>query len=1384
MKQSVFSLSNMMVKRVIPTLLFMWLAWPALTLPFKIIDSQVSSLNSDDILCIHQDRMGFLWFGTNYGLYRFDGVEFRMYEYMPDDLESISGNFIFDIIEDRDGTLWFCTNNGFDRYDRSTDAFVRIPILNGNGNIPALSTQHHINKGIVTSDGSLLVNVASNGIYIFNALTSTLEPVKTLSGKVITDASDIEEDKEGQLWIGTKTDGLICVSTDRKTLKHYRNGTGHSTINSNNVFSVHVDPLNHIWVGTDKGINHMIPGTNSFQYVNVPMPNVMTNSRMQQVYCITSDPENNVWFGTNGVGMHVLLRHRMQFVNYSMASGHNLSSDNIRSIYHDNQGNLWVGTSLGGINYVLNNNALVFKGIGPKTATKPGLSHGSVTSIAENETGELWIGTDGGGLNLYNPASGTTKKVLEGLLSCVLAIYPDKFGNLWLGGYLEGLRYYNPENNSLVTYGASYNDQSGLTHDDVRSIIEDSNGQLWVATNGGGLHLYNPETNRFSRFSHDPTDPNSLVSDHSIALYEDSAGNLFIGTYNGFSILNNSRDRFTNYQADNSHGSVSGNWIYAFCEDNKGRIWVGTNYGLNLLDRETGQFVAFTRQNGLAGNEVYTILLGDDNHLWLGTNMGLSRFNITDQTFINYDLGDGITGNRFNNGAALSNEKGTLFFGSNNGLTWFNPSQIKINPDKPPVYITNFLLAQSGRTIVPYKSDDMGKQEQKIRIPFREASVIVLSYAALNLINSEKCQYKYILDGFDTDWRNPGSQREATYTNLKPGNYTFRVIASNNDGIWNTEGAVVYFRITPPLYRSTMAYVFYFLTAITLLYFFTQFALIKIRHRRQLAIEQFKLKKTEELARLKNDFFISVSHELSTPLTLILTPLQRVLEKGETAHRKLIETAVTNAGSMLRMVNELLDFQRTDSGKIELLPTGNEIVSFIGSVVTSFKETYSEKNISLSFHPLIQSAEMLFDTEKMQKILSNLLSNAYKYTPAGGWVSVSVNVTDVELMGTPVGDSGYCEIVVSDNGVGISEEDLPHLFEKYYRAKPGSRANSLTQTMGYGIGLFVTKNLVELHEGQIDVVSSPGKGTEFRVRIPLKKPMETSEIVVPVDDYLIDESIVSELVHASACDLNENEKEKQMMPLLLLIDDNVQIIDLLKEILSAKYRILTACNGEKGYEAACRHSPDLIITDVMMPGIDGVQLCERIKSDFYTCHIPVILLTALNDNYFRLRGYQNGADDYISKPFNPRILETRVQNIIASRRMLQKKFISDLQVKPVEVTSVSSDEIFLENAIKAVENKIDNPDFSVVELAAEMNMSKATLYRKVTGITSQNPSQFIRTIRLKKAAYLLKTSDYNVSEVVYMVGLNDIKHFRKSFQKLFGKNPTEFKTQAPEAIDA
>jgi signal transduction histidine kinase/ligand-binding sensor domain-containing protein/DNA-binding response OmpR family regulator len=1361
------------VKWLVSLVIIFCITQASFALPFKKIDSRMHGLYSDDILCIHQDQPGFLWFGTNYGLYRFDGIDFRMYEHIPLQQGTISGNFIFDIVEQKDGTLWFCTNNGFDRYDEATDSFVRIPIQIETSDSSYVTYQQHVNKGLITHNGSILVNIASNGIFKFNAASGSLEPIRSLAGDVISDASDIAEDNQRWIWIGTKTDGLVRFSPESHTIQRFRHGDSNSGINSNNIFSVHVDSLNYLWVGTDKGINYLVPGSVSFQALKPSIP-VPPTSRMNQVYCITSDSDNNVWFGTNGIGLHVLMRDEMKIVNYSVANGFSLSSDNIRSIFHDRQGNLWVGTNLGGISYVLNNNALVFQGLGPRTATLPGLSHASVTAIAENGTDRLWVGTDGGGLNLHHKLTGVTSQVLEGTLSSVLTIHQEENGALWMGGYLEGLIYYNPRNNTFAGYTARPDDVQWLGHNDVRMILEDSGGSLWVATNGGGLHRFDRDKKTFTRFRHNPENPNSLISDHCIALYEDARGNLLVGTYNGFSILDSTRTRFKSYISGNNPQSLSGNWVYAFCEDNDGRLWVGTNYGLNIFDPNTGTFKAYTKQEGLPGNEVYSILSDDNDHLWLGTNIGLCRFDPDAETFLSYDLRDGIQGNRFNSGAAIRNKEGVLYFGGNNGLTWFHPDFIKTNPEKPPVYITSLMLPQSGKTIYPFSMENGIGSSPGIKIPFREASVIVLNYTALNLINSEKSQYRYMLEGFDTDWRNPGSQREATYTNLKPGNYTFSVIASNNDGVWNTQGAAVQIRITPPIHRTTLAYVFYFLAGAALLYFIIQYSLIKIRHRRQLAIEQYKLKKTEELARLKSDFFISISHELSTPITLILTPLQRMLDQGKITNTRLIEIAVRNAQSLLRMVNELLDFQKTESGKTELLVTNNELISYVSSILDSFIETYREKGIALSFHPGVKRVEMMFDTEKMEKILYNLLSNAYKYTHPNGSVSVSVNLMNDDGSGSKNNSNEFVEIIVSDTGIGISAEDLPHLFEKYYRARPVAPGNALTQSMGYGIGLFVTRTMVDLHGGQIEVKSTRGVGSEFILRFPIQKPISeaaatdaNSTLPLAENDY----AYAPEAVPENIGDPNDEEN----LPLVLIVDDNPQIIELLKEILSSNYRIIEAVNGEKGHDAACRYSPDLIITDVMMPGIDGVQLCERIKSDFYTCHIPVILLTALNDNYFRLKGYQTGADDYISKPFNPRILETRVHNIIASRRMLQKKFLSDIQVVPGEVTSVSADEVFLENAIAAVEKNIDNPEFSVVELASEMNMSKATLYRKITAITSQNPSQFIRTIRLKRAANLLKTTDYNVSEVVYMVGLNDIKHFRKSFQKLFGKNPTEFK---------
>jgi len=1348
---------------------FFWLSvlnGYAQTLPFGHLLNE-DGLENSNIHCLLQDNSGFLWFGTENGLHLFDGISFTLFEHDPNDSTSLSGNVIFKLIEDVDGNLWVCTNNGLDRFDRLSNKFHHIDAKVKQGANEEYLAKFYVPTALYTTQHELYVSLGEYGIFIYNKAKNLLEQPDWISQLTSTEfgvINSICQQNEQLIWMGTQNNGLFRFDIKNKQITPFLHTTSPSSISSNVIYTVFYDHLNRLWVGTGRGLNLYQPITNTFVVVN-PDPQQKIGIENEKIYTISGDNEGNVWFGSDGKGIYMLAPNG-KFVHYEkeFLNPNSLYSNFIRGIYKDWQGNIWVATREGGINFVLNNNALVFQNVGEKNPLNSGFSYRSVTTICHAGGSKYLIGTDGGGLDLYDVQSNQIETMKYTTVKSVLTVYSDD-EYLMYGGYLEGFTVVNKKTKEINSYRRIETDPKSLPHNDVRHIVRDSYGQFWIATNGGGIALFNPKTKEFKHIKKIVNNPNSLISDYCMSIFEDRNKNLWIGTYNGFAIMDRQSETFRNYFNIKNQNSLSGDWVYTFCEDSKGRMWIGTNFGLNLFDVENGNFTIFSKNEGLPGNEIMGIIEDDNQKLWISTNNGICQYDIDNKKFMLFDYTDGLINNQFNHGAYLKHQN-ILFFGGSNGLTFFDPKKIKQNATKPPVYITNIETTGKQHVFSIHDQTENGVVYSKITVPFKESSSINIKFTALNYINSKKNNFRYKLDGFDRDWVDVGNHRSVNYTNLKPGSYTFSVIASNNNNVWNDKGASIEFVIKPPFYLSTYALIFYLLVSAVGVAFFYRYTLIRLRFKRDLAMEQVRREKTEEIARMKTDFFVNISHELSTPLTLILVPLQRIFDTAKfDAH--LVQTALNNSKRLLKLVNELLDFQKIEEERTQLVMSKQSIDRFVSDIVENFKEIFHNKNIQLKFSSSLENQLTYFDTDKMEKIMYNLISNALKYTQRDGMVNV-----DLEI----VGGTNQVKIMVSDNGIGIPKEKIPYIFDKYYRVKKLNHQHNFVEATGYGIGLYMTKKLVEMHKGYISIDSEENKGSVFTVMIPLfeKSDIEqfgfevrNTEIALDYNEPEIDTPDEEE-------EVTKQNLKKDHRPLVLIVEDNKELNVVLQQQLSENYRVMDAYDGLEGLKMAKRYLPDLVITDVMMPGIDGVELCEKIKSDVYTSHIPVIILTALNTNEYRLKGYVTGADDYITKPFNTKILETRVVNLIESRKNLQKKFVRDVQVNPGEITVTSSDEKFVEQSIKVIEQNIENPEFSVGDLAKAMNMSDATFYRKVKAITSQSPNIFIRTIRLKRAAQLLLTTNYSVTEVVYMVGLNDVKYFRKCFQSQFGMNPLEY----------
>lgn len=1313
-----------------------------------------NGLNHNSIVEITQDHLGFLWFATENGLQRYDGVDLKTFLHNSQDSTSLSGNVVFSVLEDDDQTLWVATNAGLNRYEQDKGHFSRIGLVVDEGQTQRVTYEYYVPAIAKSHDGRIFISWGNHGIWEYNKgkdlLTQTNIQDKNGSSLELGNITRLFIDSDNLLWMGSKSEGLFCFNPVTNTTVNYRKEQPNS-IRSNFIYAIREDKYQRLFVSNENGLDLFNKATGAFDPY-LPPDNKKNAFEQEWVWYMNSDSEGNLWFCSNRYGLHKMINKEMEIISYvaDERNPESLNDNNIQCFFEDRQGNYWVGTQRGGVNYSLNNNTQVFNTIVRNPLHKKTLTHSRISALVENDEGHLFIGTDGGGLNIYNRKNGTfilpeqSKYHFKYTEDAVLALYLENNGDLWTGGFLTGLNLYVPGMDKQ-TWKNDQADSLSLGNNDVRDIHKDSRGNYWVTTNGGGLNLFNPYEGTFKKFLYQ-SDQNSISSNYTLTITEDHRGYLWLGTYEGLDRINMDDYGIKNYSKKQN---LTGEWIYTLLEDSKNQLWVGTNMAIHRYDDKTDSFINYNDSIDLP-NIIITAILEDNNgRLWISTTNGLASYDpLTKETrkYFNYD---GLPGNFFNPGAAFKNKEGLLFFGTAEGLVYFNPDDITTNQQAPPVYITDIAFAPNTRQKHHLNSGDT------IVINYKEAASVNFYFSALNFINTQKNNYAYQLENSDSEWRYVSNQKMATYTNLSPGTYKFRVKASNNDQYWNEEGDFIYLKITPPLWKTTFAYILYILAIFLLLRFIWTHALIKARYVDKLKIERLKAEKAEELSKLKTDFFINISHELSTPLTLIMAPVEKLIQ-NKNEDSRLLQIIHRNTKALMRLINELLDSQKIEEQQKKAEYSYSDIIAYIKMISEDFHQYATKNNISIHFSASTPSYIFPFSPEDLDKIMRNLISNAIKYNKPNGHVDITLDVENEPLHN----DKASVIIKVSDTGRGIDKENLQKIFNRFFRVQE----NNVTGK-GHGIGLYLTKQLVELHHGTIFTDSTPECGTTFTIKLP----HNTTEFYHPQkDDKLKEDALLQGPKHL------ENIKISKNKPSILIAEDNAELSDLLKIFLSDNYRLIFAGNGLEALEKLQNHLPDLVLTDIMMPLMDGMELCKHIKSDFITSHIPVLMLTALNSGDMMVKGLNTGADDYVAKPFNPEILLARISNLIESRKRLQQKFLTNLKTQPSEMGITSSDEQFLNKLHQVIETHIDDSNYDVTRLASEMNMSSITLYRKIKALTGLSVNPFIRTIRLKKAATLLDTKTMSVPEVALNVGFNDVKYFRKCFHKQFHKNPSEY----------
>ncbi|MBO9727767.1 MAG: response regulator [Chitinophaga sp.] len=1325
-----------------------------------------NGLSNNQVNCIFKDSRGFMWFGTMSGLNRYDGFTCRIFRHNAADPASISDDYVLAITAAPGNQLYIRTRNGDVFYDPVKEQFADAGAwLKGKGlPLTGIASTQLIDKDfwIGYQDGNIYRINASQAVtrFVYHKSLPVADIVKTAADRISI------------LYLN----GELDILDNNGRLVSHSDAVTHYIDNNPMSLRLFTDAQQDTWIympASDFGviyINHKTGTLRRLSSQNSALNNDIVNS-------IVQDEKGQIWIGTDHGGINVLNKNtfNIYYLQRREEDIKSIAENTIYSLYKDDQGIIWCGTYKRGVSYYAEN-MMKFPLYVHKYADAHSLSYNDVNCFAEDQNGNVWIGSNGGGLIYFDRNTNTFTQMKHQPLNnnsissdVILSLYVDKDNSLWIGYYFGGLDQYRNGRFTHYQPGAA---GTSIGSKSVWKILKDKQNNYWLGTLGGGLDRFDPNAQLF--YHNNVNITNSVHSNFITDLAEDTKGNLWIGTAYGIDVLDKAKGIFIHYLRE-THQLSNDNTNALLC-DSRGIMWVGTRDGLSAYDPVKQQFLSFRIKDGLPDNNIIALLEDNDHHIWASTSNGLSKIMVQQNkgvisiTCHNYDEKDGLQGNAFNINAALKLSTGELLFGGADGFNILNPANVKQIRQEPPLVFTSLQLfnravavneKQNNHVILPAAMPEI--HEIVLRHNENDFSV---DFAALDFTNTDKNRYTYTykLEGFNKEWQTTdGKSRRITYTNINPGNYTLLLKAVNDDNMQPWKGISLRIRILPPFWATPLAYVCYVLLIAAVLLLLRKIVLQRAQRRFALQQERREARQLHELDMLKIKLFTNLSHEFRTPVSLILSPLEEIIahEEDHTFRHKLYLIR-RNAKRMLYLVNQLMDFRKMEMQELKLNPAAGDIIGFIREVVYSFTDLAERKQVTFFFQAENETLYTSFDHDKIERILYNLLSNAFKFTLAGGSVKVTTSVTSSGE------NQVLLEIKVTDTGIGIPPERHEKIFEQFFHSdSPGGFVNQ-----GSGIGLAITKEFVKLCKGTITVSSEVNNGTCFTLQLPFDKLPET---IPPAPEDLTIEEVAGSITTPLPAPLPAEPMptgKKEERQTVLLVEDNDDFRFYLKENMKAFYHIIEAPDGLTGWQKALSSHPDLVVSDVNMPVMNGIDLCTKIKNDPRTRQIPVILLTALSAEEQQLRGFEKGADDYIVKPVRFEIMLSRVRNLLMRKAPVKQMMI----LPPAADTSatLSADEKFMQKALEIVEKHLSNADFSVEELSRELFMNRVSVYRRIYAITGQPPIEFIRSVRLQHAARLLTQTEMNVAEVAYEVGFNNPKYFTKYFKMAYNMLPSAY----------
>ncbi|GGJ89488.1 hybrid sensor histidine kinase/response regulator [Parabacteroides faecis] len=1332
------------------------------------------SFNSDlnegisqlSVMDIYQDSKGYLWFATKNGLNRFNGKEYVIYRREDGNEHSLSGNSIASVTEDQEGYLWVGTNNGLNRIDLNTDRIKRY-----NSGVDGL-TQSSITKVYSDAAGYLWVGTWG-GLYRFNREEDRFERILLDNGLEDISVSALFEDSAGRYWIGTRDKGVYLCDNQMNIISHFTRESKNMPLNNNNITSIYEDTQKQIWIGSKYGVNKINLRENevlSFTSENSKLSN-------NTVRCLV-EWQGKLLVGTFD-GIFALDPESGQIVKVAGYDdiNHSLSHYSIYAFCVDHDHTLWVGTFAGGINYL---NKFTNRFVLHRPEDELNIRTGIYGAITYESPSNLWIATEGYGLLNYNYQTNTSHYYLidpsahfafnTNIIKSVF--YED--GYVWCGTTKGEIYKFNIRTKTFSLYHKYPVEYS------IYSIIRDRKGNLWVggASTEFGLTCF-VNDRLVTTFTNNVDEPFYLSNVRCILEEED--GVLLLGsTADGLLRFDTNKKQLTKYSNEATVESyrIPNNYISAIVRTKSGEIWVST-YGGGIFQFDKTEHVkrVMTARDGLLDNNICSLVESSDRKLWMSTVNGLIMFDPVGGEVRNYHRHNGIDIREFTLHSGIALPDGNLCFAGSNGFVTFQVAAMDKNENIPSVVLEQLSVNNQPIEV----GDESGVLDKvldsmdTIRLLYNENNFSI-TYQALNYIYSTQNQYAYKLEGYDTDWNYVGGRNSAFYTNLSPGKYVFHVKGSNNDGVWNEQGRSLTIIVQPPLWRTWYAYLFYVIALAVISYAILHYVNIKRNLEAGLKLKQLEKQKQEEFHEAKIRLFTNFSHELRTPLMLIITPFEELVKRVDIPaelHDKL-SIIYKNAQKLLLLVNQLMDLHKNQAGSLDLKVSEGDVCEYIKEIYYAFNQIALTNEVKFSLNCTPKTINAWFDKSLLEKVVFNLLSNAFKYTPSGESVTMEVSEKSWNGLGTKQTDglykdenANYLVLRVKDSGKGIEEGEVDKIFTPFYQIPETSGIN----LSGTGIGLSLVYTIVQLHRGVIYVDNTERSGACFVVILPISRSAFSEDQIENIEFDKISEVTNTDDISAS---LPAPEKVEGPKYKILLVEDDKDVRSYLKKSLEAEYTVIEAADGVRAYEKVVQDFPDLVLSDIMMPKRDGLELCTLIKNDIRVGHIPVILMTARSMVVHIKEGFQAGADDYIVKPFNMDVLQTRIRSLLASREQLKKLYGKRFSPEVMGIEVKSADERFSQKLFDVIEQNISNDKLDVELLCTEIGISRANLYRKLKSITELSPMELIRNKRLEMAAKLLKESEMNVSEIALHLGFNSHSYFSNSFKAFYGCTPTEF----------